>query len=127
MKKLYLIFYFQLMYILNISSCITTYIRLQIYHPIIKYLRHIDITGQFHAKFENFHNSKWLKLSCWIIWLFHSKGTCSSSQFTCANGRCITGSFKCDGDNDCSDRSDEANCTTSKCRLNDSLLHESFI
>ena len=35
---------------------------------------------------------------------------CSSSQFTCDNGKCIQPSSKCNGDDDCGDRSDEKNC-----------------
>ena len=35
---------------------------------------------------------------------------CSSNKFLCDNGECIGHSFVCDGDNRCSDGSDEKNC-----------------
>lgn len=35
---------------------------------------------------------------------------CQSYEFTCSNGHCINGNFKCDGKNDCTDHSDEEDC-----------------
>ena len=41
--------------------------------------------------------------------------TCKSNEFTCANGKCITHTWRCDFDNDCGDDSDETHCR--KCCL----------
>nr|XP_014354113.1 PREDICTED: low-density lipoprotein receptor-like [Latimeria chalumnae] len=39
---------------------------------------------------------------------------CSSSEFQCHYGECISLSLRCDGDHDCRDHSDEENCTFAK-------------
>uniref|UniRef100_A0A8C4T9C2 Low-density lipoprotein receptor-related protein 2 n=1 Tax=Erpetoichthys calabaricus TaxID=27687 RepID=A0A8C4T9C2_ERPCA len=42
----------------------------------------------------------------------------ATGQYRCANGRCIPGSWRCDGTADCSDNSDESGCPRSTCDVN---------
>ena len=35
---------------------------------------------------------------------------CTQYEFRCADGSCIRASWRCDADNDCSDKSDEIGC-----------------
>ncbi|KAL0117855.1 hypothetical protein PUN28_008920 [Cardiocondyla obscurior] len=44
--------------------------------------------------------------------------TCSSNQFACQNSVCIPEFWKCDGDNDCGDNSDEVHCNRATCSPN---------
>ncbi|UYV67339.1 hypothetical protein LAZ67_5000291 [Cordylochernes scorpioides] len=43
----------------------------------------------------------------------------ASTQFDCLNGRCIPATFRCDGDNDCYDHTDELNCHNRTCSGSD--------
>jgi low density lipoprotein-related protein 2 len=40
---------------------------------------------------------------------------CHNGQFRCTNALCIPANFHCDGFFDCSDESDEGNCTSIAC------------
>ena len=42
-----------------------------------------------------------------VSFLIPAEPTCWSDRFRCANGRCISQSWICDGDDDCGDNSDE--------------------
>ena len=44
--------------------------------------------------------------------------TCANNQFACDNGVCIPEFWKCDGDNDCGDNSDELQCHRTTCSPN---------
>lgn len=44
--------------------------------------------------------------------------TCSADHFACGNGVCIPKGWRCDGQNDCGDGSDEARCGTQTCAHN---------
>ena len=41
--------------------------------------------------------------------------TCKDTEFQCGSGECIVSSWRCDGDADCNDLSDESNCPKSTC------------
>jgi len=45
-----------------------------------------------------------------LLFIEGAKAKCEESQFQCSNGRCIPLLWKCDGDEDCSDGSDESAC-----------------
>ncbi|KAL1777190.1 low-density lipoprotein receptor-related protein 8 isoform X4 [Sigmodon hispidus] len=42
-----------------------------------------------------------------------------TAQFTCRSGECIHLGWRCDGDRDCKDKSDEADCSSGPCRENE--------
>ncbi|KAH3868410.1 hypothetical protein DPMN_031557, partial [Dreissena polymorpha] len=44
-----------------------------------------------------------------------ASSSCGANNFTCANGRCVSLTWKCDGQNDCGDFSDEINCPKATC------------
>lgn len=48
---------------------------------------------------------------------FSESHQCGPGEFTCARGVCIREAWRCDGDNDCRDWSDEANCTGDDCAV----------
>lgn len=43
---------------------------------------------------------------------------CDSNQYTCHNGRCLNMEWRCDGDDDCHDNSDEVDCPATTCTTN---------
>ena len=48
--------------------------------------------------------------------------TCAPNQFRCHNKRCIPYVWRCDGDSDCGDDSDEQNCQQGSCATPGDLI-----
>ncbi|XP_067109198.1 low-density lipoprotein receptor-related protein 8-like [Osmerus mordax] len=44
------------------------------------------------------------------------RANCTAGEFRCANGECVRLAWKCDGDPDCKDKSDEVDCPLLTCR-----------
>ncbi|KAH3738368.1 hypothetical protein DPMN_045002 [Dreissena polymorpha] len=75
-----------------------------VFNPITSNQRYMTINfitddNEQHTGFTMFYN--------FTSQVIHQ---CLNSQFKCTNGRCIDDSYKCDGDDDCLDDSDEQNC-----------------
>ncbi len=53
--------------------------------------------------------------TCLLKIKFLAEPTCSASEFQCGSGRCVPVTFKCDGENDCGDYTDETGCVNVTC------------
>lgn len=66
-----------------------------------------------------------MSLSRWRLLPPSESHQCGPGEFTCARGVCVREAWRCDGDNDCRDWSDEANCTAGHhtCEANSFQCH----
>uniref|UniRef100_A0A8C6U7I4 EGF-like domain-containing protein n=1 Tax=Neogobius melanostomus TaxID=47308 RepID=A0A8C6U7I4_9GOBI len=51
-----------------------------------------------------------------VPYLINRRANCTAGEFRCANGECVRLNWKCDGDPDCKDKSDEIDCPLLTCR-----------
>ncbi|UYV76349.1 hypothetical protein LAZ67_14000115 [Cordylochernes scorpioides] len=57
--------------------------------------------------------------SCVCVTEETTGATCSPDHLRCGNGRCVSPTYQCDGDNDCGDWSDEKSCRRPKFQRTD--------
>lgn len=60
-----------------------------------------------------------LLLPACLLRVHGSRTLCDEHHFQCGNGRCITEVWRCDGDEDCADGSDESSCIKKTCAESD--------
>lgn len=80
-------------------------------------LSHIEITKKFVLYVTNCmppevtYKQKLNILICSVILIADIEPpSCNEGEYQCAYPRCIRLEFRCDGDDDCGDRSDEEDC-----------------
>uniref|UniRef100_A0A4W5JW56 Uncharacterized protein n=1 Tax=Hucho hucho TaxID=62062 RepID=A0A4W5JW56_9TELE len=49
-------------------------------------------------------------IMCPPLVVLFSSGACKAGELTCQNGKCVSEKKRCDGNDDCGDRTDESDC-----------------
>lgn len=73
--------------------------------------------ADYHHNLESHHSLWHCRISCDELLTFIGVKNCTSDQFTCrsGNGECVALTWMCDDTPDCSDGSDEADCSKGFC------------
>ena len=81
------------------------------------------------------YTSKIILKMCWNNYYLLDIATCEPSEFQCNDTQCIDSRWRCDGDFDCNDHSDEMNCPSNysncadnewACKTEDQCIHKSW-
>ena len=77
---------------------------------------HVRQVGKFQYV-SSMWQFKWKGVQNLFRFLFDwsDNHSCSSQHFSCTSGRCVPGDWRCDGDDDCGDNSDEQGCPSKSC------------
>ena len=62
------------------------------------------------SNYIELHRSMYIKVQCKINAAFSGYSECRKEEFDCGNGKCIAMRRKCDGNDDCENGRDEAEC-----------------
>ena len=92
------------------------------YIPILCSLRNVHVHSTYYVKyFTTFMKSFTCKKHSSIL-ISSAPKNCTEDEFQCNNGNCVLSKWRCDGDDDCRDGSDE-HCGKRQSTVQLFLLH----